>query len=138
MWSALEYACHVRDVLLVQRERLYLALVEDTPSVAPMYRDERATPRYNLQDPKTVAEQITVAANLAGQAFADLDEVQWLRRLIYNFPAPQERTVIWLAQHTPSTRNYTTSRTSRWSAPDASAIGSSRFDNAQKAAPENG
>src|SRR5688572_17771821 len=31
VWSALEYACHVRDVFLVQRDRLYTALVEDTP-----------------------------------------------------------------------------------------------------------
>ena len=29
VWSALEYACHVRDVFLVQRDRLYTALVED-------------------------------------------------------------------------------------------------------------
>ena len=26
VWSPLEYACHVRDVLLMQRGRLYLAL----------------------------------------------------------------------------------------------------------------
>src|SRR5215475_5465637 len=41
VWSALEYACHVRDVFLVQRDRLYTALVEDTPTFTPMYRDER-------------------------------------------------------------------------------------------------
>src|SRR5690348_7364704 len=53
VWSALEYACHVRDLLLVQRDRLYVALVEDTPSFARMYRDERVVlARYNAQDPK--------------------------------------------------------------------------------------
>ena len=41
VWSTLEYSCHVRDVLLAQRERLYLALVEDEPSFAPIYRDHR-------------------------------------------------------------------------------------------------
>jgi hypothetical protein len=35
VWSALEYACHVRDVFLVQRDRLYTALVEDTPTFTP-------------------------------------------------------------------------------------------------------
>ena len=32
VWSPLEYACHVRDVLWAQRDRVYLALVEDRPS----------------------------------------------------------------------------------------------------------
>src|SRR5688572_23931607 len=41
-WSALEYGCHVRDVLLVQRERVLLARREDHPHVVPMGRDERA------------------------------------------------------------------------------------------------
>jgi DNA segregation ATPase FtsK/SpoIIIE, S-DNA-T family len=40
-WSPLEYACHVRDVLVMQRDRLYVALVEDEPSFTPMYREER-------------------------------------------------------------------------------------------------
>jgi S-DNA-T family DNA segregation ATPase FtsK/SpoIIIE len=76
VWSALEYACHVRDVLVIQRDRLHLALVEDTPSVARMYGNERVVlARYNLQDPETVAEQLNVVAQLAGQAFADLDAV---------------------------------------------------------------
>ncbi len=66
-----------------------------------MYRDERVVlAQYNLQDPETVAEQITLAAQLAWQAFADLDDAQWQWRLIYNFPASHERTVTWLAQHT--------------------------------------
>ena len=45
--------CHVRDVFLVQRDRLYTALVEDTPTFTPMYRDQRVTlARYNAQDPE--------------------------------------------------------------------------------------
>jgi len=41
VWSALEYACHVRDVMLAQRERLFLAVIEDCPSFAPIYPDRR-------------------------------------------------------------------------------------------------
>jgi S-DNA-T family DNA segregation ATPase FtsK/SpoIIIE len=42
-WSALEYACHVRDVLRVQLQRIDLALADDEPEFAAMRRDERVT-----------------------------------------------------------------------------------------------
>src|ERR687885_289818 len=88
VWSALEYACHVRDVFLVQRDRLYTALVEDTPTFTPMYRDQRVTlARYNAQDPAEVAAQLATAAQLIAQAFTALDSAQFQRRCIYNFPA---------------------------------------------------
>ena len=101
VWSALEYACHVRDVFLVQRDRLYMALVEDKPDFAPMYRDQRVTlARYNMQDPEEVAAQLATAARLMAQAFDGLDAVQLQRLCIYNFPAPAERPVLWIGQHT--------------------------------------
>ena len=100
-WSALEYACHVRDVLLVQRERLYRALTEDTPDCSPMHRDERvALARYNSQQPALVAEQLRFAACLAGQAFADTDPSTWNRTLIYNWPSPHRTDIRGLAAHT--------------------------------------
>ncbi|MFI1154959.1 hypothetical protein [Streptomyces sp. NPDC020817] len=40
IWSPLEYACHVRDVLLVQRERVLAARRSNTPVADPMGRDE--------------------------------------------------------------------------------------------------
>jgi len=101
VWSALEYACHVRDVLLVQRDRLYLALVEDTPTFARMHRDERVgLTRYNDQDPKAVEDQIVVAAELAAGAFAQLEDTHWRRSLVYSWPEPERRDVLWLAAHT--------------------------------------
>jgi len=54
--ALLEYACHVRDVLRFQRERVALAQAEDRPRFASMRRDERAVAeRYNDQDPAVVA-----------------------------------------------------------------------------------
>src|SRR5690349_17169546 len=101
VWSALEYACHVRAVFLWQRDRLYLALVEDKPSFIRMYRDERvALARYNQQDPRVVANQLVFASQLIAQAFANLDGPAWERRFVYNWPEPQERNVAWLAAHT--------------------------------------
>jgi hypothetical protein len=101
VWSALEYACHVRDMLLTQRERVYLALVEERPSFAKMHRDERVTlAQYATQRPAEVAEELEMAARLVARAFADLDEAAWRRPCIYNYPVPQERTLLWVARHT--------------------------------------
>src|SRR5262245_37719360 len=38
-WSALEYACHVRDVLSIQCDRIMQTLVEDHPTFVPMNRE---------------------------------------------------------------------------------------------------
>lgn len=101
VWSALEYACHLRDVVLAQRERLYLALVEDRPSFAPIYRDQRvALARYGSEHPGRVADAIEVALALICRGFDGLDAGQWSRTCVYNFPAPREQTMVWLAQHT--------------------------------------
>ncbi len=100
-WSALEYACHVRDVLLVQRERVLLARRHDRPSLVPMGRDERvAHDGYNEQSPADVARQLGDAAALFAGVLGRLDDVAWRRTLIYNFPAPAERDLRWLAVHT--------------------------------------
>jgi S-DNA-T family DNA segregation ATPase FtsK/SpoIIIE len=100
-WSPLEYACHIRDVLLVQRDRLFVALVEDEPSFKPMYRDHRVGfDRYRAQDPDAVSAQLVMAAAMAAHAFGGLDDDQWARPLIYNFPSPQSHDVEWMAHHT--------------------------------------
>ena len=100
-WSALEYACHVRDVLLAQRERRFLTLVEDRPSFAPIYRDQRvALAHYSEEQPEQIAIEIGVAAGLISRAFAGCDAAAWGRTCIYNFPKPAEHSVAWLAQHT--------------------------------------
>jgi hypothetical protein len=101
VWSALEYCCHFRDVLLAQRERLYLALVEDTPRFWSIYRDERVIlARYRDERLDDVAGEVDLATGLLARAFATLDPGQWQRRCIYNYPTPTQRTVAWLARHT--------------------------------------
>jgi heme-degrading monooxygenase HmoA len=101
VWSALEYACHVRDVLLAQRERLLVALVEECPSFAPIYREQRVVlARYGDADPGRVAVQLDMAAMMVADAFERLDGNAWGRECIYNFPAPARRSVAWLGAHT--------------------------------------
>jgi hypothetical protein len=100
-WSALEYACHTRDLLQVQRERLQRALVEDAYDPPPMGREARVIDlRYNEQDPRVVAEELADAAEaIAGdvEAFATSD---WDRAMIYNYPERAERSLTWVVQHT--------------------------------------
>jgi hypothetical protein len=96
-WSALEYACHVRDVFLVLRERLYLTLVEERPSFARMHHEERASlARYAAEESADVARELKVAAEMLAWAFEGLDEAQWQRHCLYN---ATERTVLWLGRH---------------------------------------
>jgi hypothetical protein len=100
-WSALEYSCHVRDVLLVQRERALAARRTDCPSVVAMGRDERVEhDGYAEQDPIRVAGQLEDAALLFGNVLARLSPADWDRTLIYNYPEPAERSLRWLAIHT--------------------------------------
>lgn len=101
VWSALEYACHVRDVWLVQRDRAILALVEDRPSYPRMFRDERTyLAGYQREDAVEVAGELVMAANLMAKLFEGLDTHQLARRCIYNYPDPTERDVAWLGHHT--------------------------------------
>jgi hypothetical protein len=100
-WSPLEYACHVRDVALMQRDRLYVALVEDGPSFKPMYRDQRVEfDRYDRQEPETVANQLAMATSMLANAFDPLTNEQWTRPLIYGYPEAARRDVEWMAHHT--------------------------------------
>jgi DinB family protein len=101
VWSALEYLCHVRDVLIVQRERVVLAQVEERPSVARMYRDERVELcRYASQAVGEVLDHVNMAAELCALAFDGLDRKALSRRLVYNWPEPTERDMAWLGRHT--------------------------------------
>jgi hypothetical protein len=100
-WSPLEYVCHLRDVLLVQRERALAARRVDTPSLAPMGRDERVEhDGYAEQDPDRVAEQLNDAALMFANVLARLGPDDWERTMIYNYPTATERSMRWLALHT--------------------------------------
>jgi hypothetical protein len=101
LWSPLEYACHVRDVLLTQRERVLLARRVDVPNAVPMGRDERVTHEgYAEQEPVEVAEELTMAARLLANVLARLGTADWELRLVYNWPEHTERTLRWVAAHT--------------------------------------
>jgi len=100
-WSPLEYGCHVRDVLLVQRERVLAARRTDRPSIEPMGRDERVElDGYAEQAPSAVARQLRDAAALFANVLARLAPEDWDRTVMYNYPAVSERSLRWVAVHT--------------------------------------
>lgn len=101
VWSVIEYACHVRDVLLVQRERTVRALVEDNPTFPPMYRDERtAWCGYQDEASSAVAAHLDMASELLAKVFSCLTAEEMARELMYNFPEPARRNLAWMGQHT--------------------------------------
>jgi S-DNA-T family DNA segregation ATPase FtsK/SpoIIIE len=101
IWSPLEYACHVRDVLDVQRARILLAQREDDPVFVPMGRDERAVDRrYNDQDPAVVSQELAAAAAALAGTLAGLDPPGWARTGVYNYPERADRSVEWIGRHT--------------------------------------
>jgi len=101
VWSPLEYACHLRDVLGVQTERVELVQREVDPVFVPMGRDERVVQdRYNEQDPVGVSEALLASAAAFATLLDGLDDAGWLRTGVYNYPEPALRTVEWIAIHT--------------------------------------
>lgn len=101
VWSPLEYAAHVRDVLEVQRKRVMVALLHDAPTFAPMGRDERVVERRdNEQEPAMVAEELRGNAAELAALLDSLDDTGWGRIGIYNWPSHAERDVTWIARHT--------------------------------------
>jgi DinB superfamily len=101
VWSVLEYACHLRDVLLVQRERVLLARRIDQPTPEQMGRDERVEhDGYAEQAPADVARQLTDAAQLFAHVLSRLGPADWDRTLVYHYPEPTVRPLRWVAVHT--------------------------------------
>lgn len=104
VWSPLEYACHVRDLLTAQRERVLAARRLDCPVVESMGRDERAEhDGYNDQLPDDVARQLGDAMLLLLNDFGKLSPTDWDRTLIYPYawpdPHPAQRSLRWIATH---------------------------------------
>jgi hypothetical protein len=80
-WSALEYGCHVRDVLRLYDYRLQLMLTQDNPLYPNWDQDETAlAERYSEQDPARVAAELAQAAEMIACRFAAVDGAQWFRK----------------------------------------------------------
>ncbi|MEO5609112.1 MAG: DinB family protein [Ornithinibacter sp.] len=77
-WSALEYACHVRDVCALFAQRATSMLSGDRPTFANWDQDRTALEhRYAEQDPATVSLDLTAAAAELSSAYAAVSGRSW-------------------------------------------------------------
>ncbi|MET1132246.1 MAG: DinB family protein [Aeromicrobium sp.] len=75
-WSVLEYACHVRDVLLLFAERLRLMREHDGPEF-PNWDQDASAVGYAQESPDAVAAELAPAADVFA---AEIDAVaDWTR-----------------------------------------------------------
>jgi hypothetical protein len=100
VWSPLEYGCHLRDVLLVQRERMLRARWDNGFTCVSMGRDVRVELEgYAEQNPADVARQLTDAALMFGIVLDRLGD-DWDNTMVYSWPQPHSASLRWVAVHT--------------------------------------
>jgi hypothetical protein len=80
VWSALEYACHVRDVFRLFDRRLRLMLDEDDPLFDNWDQDATAVADgYDQQNPVIVTGELTGAAEWIAASFDAVPAGAWQR-----------------------------------------------------------
>ena len=80
-WSALEYACHVRDVLSLFDQRLNLMLDSDDARFADWDQDRTAVEKdYANADPALVSAELAAEGKQAAESFAAVRESEWDRK----------------------------------------------------------
>jgi hypothetical protein len=81
VWSALEYAAHVRDVCRVFDGRVHQLLVEDPAEFENWDQDQAAVDgRYAELEPTEVAGELVAAAAAVSASFAGVPDDAWSRR----------------------------------------------------------
>ena len=99
-WSALEYACHVRDVFETYSTRVARTLVEDEPLLESMERDERpARERYNEQDPTAVLARLKDACDRLAATIERFDPDDWERTATFDWGERDALTMMRNAVH---------------------------------------
>ncbi|MBK1784052.1 DinB family protein [Prauserella cavernicola] len=79
-WSALEYACHVRDCCRIYDRRLALMLAHEGPEFPNWDQDVTAVEAaYGEQDPAVVADELVEAAEVLATSFERVSGEQWQR-----------------------------------------------------------
>jgi hypothetical protein len=104
VWSALEYAAHVRDVFEVYGERIDRTLAEDRPVFEGMAPDELVVERrYNEQDPATVADELAANAEALAVVVEKVPDDGWNR---VGIRRGEERSVLFSAQQAVHEGNH--------------------------------
>lgn len=101
VWSPVEYAGHVRDVLFNIRDRLVVAINEDNPVCKGLF----GTPRIELglyrdDAADVVAQELLVAASLFARTWDRIPEALLDRTMVYGYPRLADRSLRWVAAQT--------------------------------------
>jgi DinB superfamily len=80
VWSALEYAGHVRDVFFLFARRIDQLVTEDQPALEVVDHDRAVTEgRYGNADPARIADEIAEAAAVLAARLDALAPEEWAR-----------------------------------------------------------
>lgn len=80
VWSPLEYACHVRDALVVFEGRARLMLTQDDPTFDNWDQDDAArSGGYHRQDPALVGPELTAAGAAVATTYDGVRDLAWDR-----------------------------------------------------------
>ena len=80
-WSALEYACHVRDVFTLFDHRLNLMLTQDDARFEDWDQDRTAVEQdYAGADPAEVSAELTAEGEQIAASFGRVPEQDWGRK----------------------------------------------------------
>ncbi|OLE69743.1 MAG: hypothetical protein AUI36_04535, partial [Cyanobacteria bacterium 13_1_40CM_2_61_4] len=82
VWSPIQYAAHVRDMLRVFGDRILLAVEEDSPIVPWFDPSEEEWDRYNKLDPGDVASDVAVQADRLAAILEDRRDQDWDRTAV--------------------------------------------------------
>lgn len=104
VWSALEYAAHVRDVYDWYDERIRRSLVEDRPVFESDHHEEVAVSRrYNEDDPATVADELAANADRLADTLEAVPDDAWDR---VHIRWGEERSVLLTARRAVHEGNH--------------------------------
>jgi uncharacterized protein YqeY len=97
-WSALEYACHVRDCLALYDWRIRKVLAEERPEFPPMRRDAVVIEHaYNEQEPSAVARDMAANYERLADLLRQINGAGWER---VGVREGEELSVAWMAINT--------------------------------------
>ena len=97
-WSAVEYGCHMRDVLYNIRDKMVLITVEENPQSLPLHGVPRVElGLYRHEDPQTLAVEMRLAGALFTRTFDALPQSSHNRMFLYRYPREAMRNLIWVA-----------------------------------------
>jgi hypothetical protein len=97
-WSALEYACHVRDVFSLFDQRLNLMLDSNDARFDNWDQDQTAIDKdYANADSAVVSAELTAEGRQAAESFAAVREFEWGRKGLRSNGS--EFTVLTLSQY---------------------------------------